>query len=139
MSLLYMSITIHSIDGLYLFLNETNYIVWLFQKYCCWFAVAKSYPTLQRLGLPHGRLPCPSLSPWVCSNSYPLSQWCHPIISSSVIPFSPCLQSSLASGSFPMSSLFAWSSQSIGASALASVLPMKIQDFRTGWLDLLAV
>ena len=70
MSLLYMSITIHSTDGLYLFLNETNYIVWLFQiYYCCCFAVAKSYPTLQRLGLPHSRLPCPSLSPWVCSNS----------------------------------------------------------------------
>ena len=126
-----MSITIHSIDGLYLFLNETNYIVWLFQIYCCWFAVAKSYPTLQRLGLPHGRLPCPSLSPWVCSNSCPLSQWCHPTISSSVTPFS-CLQSFPASGSFKMSWLFASGGKSIGTSALASILPMNIQ----GWISI---
>ena len=73
------------------------------------------------------RLPCPSPFPGVCSNSCPLSRWCHATISSSVIPFS-CLQFFQASGSFPMSWLFASGSQSIGASASASVLPMNIQD-----------
>ena len=73
------------------------------------------------------RLPYPSLSPWVCLNSCPLSQWCHPTISSSVIPFSSCLQSFPASGSFPVSQLFASGGQSIGASASASVLPVNIQ------------
>ena len=83
-------------------------------------------------GLQHTRLLCPSLSPRACSNSCPLSQWCHPTISSSVIPFSTCLQSFPASWSFLMSRLFASGGQSIGASASASVLPMNIQ----GWLPL---
>ena len=78
-------------------------------------------------GLQHARLPCPSLSPRACSNSCSLSRWCHPTISSSVTLFSSCLQSFLASGSFPMSWLFASGGQSIGASASASVLPMNIQ------------
>ena len=82
--------------------------------------------------LQHARLPCPSLSPRVCPNSCPLSRWCHPIISSFVIPFSPCLHSFPASGSFPVSWLFTSGSQSIGASATASVLPMNIQ----GWFPL---
>ena len=73
--------------------------------------------------------PGPSLSPRVDSNSCPLSQWCHPIISSSVIPFSSCLQSFPASGSFPMSQLFASGGKRIGASAAAAVLPMNIQDW----------
>ena len=77
-------------------------------------------------GLQHARLPGPSLSPGACSNSCPLSLWCHPTISSSVILFSSCLQSSPASGSFPVSWLFASGSQSIGASASASVLLMNI-------------
>ena len=77
-------------------------------------------------GLQHGRLPCPSPSPEVCSNSCPLSQWYHPTISSSVIPFSSCLQSFPASGSFLMSWFFTSGGQSIGASASASVLPMNI-------------
>ena len=81
--------------------------------------------------LQHARLPCPSLSPRVCSNLCPLSQWCHPTISSSVIS-SSYLQSSPASGSFPMSRLFTWGGQSIGASISASVLPMNIQ----GWFPL---
>ena len=68
-------------------------------------------------------------APRACSNSCPLSRWCHPIISSSVIPSSPCLQSFPASGSFPTSQFFASGSQSIGASASASVLPMNIQDW----------
>ena len=80
-----------------------------------------------QLGLQHSRLPCPSLSPEVCSNSGPLSWWCHPTISSSVIPFSSCLQSFPASGSFPMNWLFASGGQRIRASA--SVLPMNIQDW----------
>ena len=84
--------------------------------------------------LQHSRLLCPSLSPWVCSNSYPLSQWCHPTISSSVTPFSSCPQSFPASGSFPLSQFFASDGQSIGVSASASVLPMNIQDwFPLGW------
>ena len=80
-------------------------------------------------GLQHARLPCPSPDPKVCSNSYPSSQWCHPTISSSVVPFSSCLQSFSASGSFPLSQFFTSGDQSIGASALASVLPMNIQDW----------
>ena len=83
---------------------------------------------LQPQGLHHTRLPCPSLSPRVCSNSCPLSQWCYLTISSSVIPFSSCLQSLPAPGSFQMSQFFASGGQSIGASASPSVLPMNIQD-----------
>ena len=71
----------------------------------------------------HARPPCPSPTPWVYSKSCPLSWWCHPAISSSVVPFSSCPQSLPASGSFPMSQLFTWGGQSIGVSALASVLP----------------
>ena len=75
----------------------------------------------------HTRLPCPSPSPRVCSNSRPLSRWCHPTISFSVVPFSSCLQSFPAPGSFPTSQLFTSGGQSIGASASASVLPVNIQ------------
>ena len=83
-------------------------------------------------GLQHDRLPCPSLSPGVCSDSCLLSQWCHPTVPSSVTHFSSCPQSSLASGSFPVSRLFASDGQSIGTSALASFLPVNIQ----GWFPL---
>ena len=75
------------------------------------------------------RAPCPSSMPGVYSNSCPLSRWCHPAISSSVIPFSSCPQSFPILGSFPMSQLFAWGGQSIGVSASTSVLPMYIQDW----------
>ena len=78
-------------------------------------------------GLQHARLPCPSLSPGVCSNSCPLSWWCLTTISSSVSPFSSCLQSFPASGSFPMSRLFASGGQSTGVPVSASVLPVNIQ------------
>ena len=88
--------------------------------------------SLQPHELQHTGLPYPSPSPGACSNSYPLSQWCYPIISSSVAPFSSCPQSFPASGSFPISWLFAWGAQSIGASASASVLPVTIQ----GWFPL---
>ena len=92
--------------------------------------------------LQHTRPPCPSPTPRVHPNSCPLSQWCHPAISSSVVPFSSCPQPLPASGSFPMSQLFPSGGQSIGVSALASVLPMNTQGwspFRMDWLDFLAV
>ena len=79
--------------------------------------------------LQQARLLCPSLSPWVCSNSYPLSQLCHPTISSSVAPFSSCPQFFPASGSFSMSQFFTSGGQSIRASASASIFPMNIQDW----------
>ena len=88
-------------------------------------------------GLQHPRLPYPSLSPGVYPSSCPLNLWCHPTISSSVILFSFCLQSFPASGSFPMSQLFPFGGQSIGASASASVLPKSIL-FRIDWFDFLA-
>ena len=79
--------------------------------------------------LQHARLPCPSLSPRICSNSCPSSRWCHLNISSSVISFSSCLQSFPASGSFPINQFFSSGGQSIAASASASVLSMNIQDW----------
>ena len=83
---------------------------------------------------------CPSISPGICSNPCPLSQWCHPTISSSVTPFSFCPQSFPASESFPMSQLFASGGQSIGVSASASVLPVNIQDwFPFGWAGLISL
>jgi len=85
-------------------------------------------------GLQHARLPCLSPTPRAYSNSRPSNQWCHLTISSSVVPFSSCLQSFPASGSFPMSQLFISGGQSIGASASASVLPMNIQDWFHLWL-----
>ena len=88
----------------------------------------------------HARPPCPSPTPGVHSNSRPLSRWCHPAISSSLVPFSSCPQSLPPSGSFPMSQLFKWGGQSIGVSASASVLPMNTQDWSalewTGWISL---
>ena len=105
-------------------------------------SAAQSYPTLQPHGLQHTRPPCASPAPGVYSNSCPLSQWCHPTISSSVICFSSHLQSFPASGSFPMTQFFISGSQSIGISASASVLPMNIQDWFplgwTGWISLLS-
>ena len=93
--------------------------------------------SLQPHGLQHVRPPCPSPTPWVHSNSCPSSQWCHSTISSSVIPFSSCLQSFPTSESFPVSQFFTSGGQSIGASAWTSVLPMNIQDLFTlglaGW------
>ena len=88
----------------------------------------------------HARPPCPLPTPRVHSNSCASSWWCHPAISSSVVPFSSCPQSLPASGSFPMSQLFTWGGQSIGVSALVSVLPMNTQDWSpsewTGWISL---
>ena len=88
----------------------------------------------------HARPPCPSPTPGVHSDSHPSSLWCHPAISSSVVPFSFCSQSLPASESFPMSQLFAWGGQSTGVSALASFLPKKSQGWSlsewTGWISL---
>ena len=96
--------------------------------------------SLRPPGLQHTRPPCSSPTPGACSNSCPSSQWCHPTISSSVVSFSSCPQSLPASGSFPMSQLFTWGGQSIGVSALASVLPTNTQDWSplgwTGWISL---
>ena len=100
---------------------------------CCCCSILKSCPTLcDPHGLWHASLPCPSLSPRVCSNSCPFSWWCHPIILSSVAPVSSCPQSFPASGSVPMSWLFTSGGQSTGVSASASVLPKSIQ----GWFPL---
>ena len=102
-------------------------------------SVAQSCPTLCD-PMQHARLPCPSPTPGAYSNSCPLSWWCHPIISSSVVPFSSHLQSFLASWSFPVSQFFTSGGQSIGVLASASVPPMNIQDWFplgwTGWISL---
>ena len=91
-------------------------------------------------GLQHASLPCPSLTPRACSNSCPSSWWCHPIISSSVVPFCSRPQSFPASGSFQMSQFFISGGQSVGISASASVLPMNTQNWfplgLTGWISL---
>ena len=88
----------------------------------------------------HARPPCPSPTPRVHSNSHPLSRWCHPAISFSVVPFSSCPQSLPPSESFPMSQLFTWGGQSTGVSALASLFPKNTQDWSplewTGWISL---
>ena len=122
------------------------------QGYSCWsrsvvrcqgcslqFSHSVMSDSLWPHGLQHARPPCPSATPRVHSNSCPLSQWCHPTVSSSVVPFFSYLQSFPASGSFPMSQFFASGGQSIGVSVSASILPMNIQDWfslLTGWSSL---
>jgi len=104
------------------------------------FSLSVTSDSLRPHGLQHARPSCPSPTPGVYPNSCPLSRWCHPIISSSVVPFSSCLQTFLASGSFQMSQLFASGGQSIEISASPSVLPMNTQDRSplgwTGWISL---
>ena len=107
--------------------------------YCC--SVTDMSDSLWPHKLQHTGLPCPPLSPGVCANSCPLSQWCHPTISSSVVPpFSSCPQPFPASGSFPVNWLFASGDQRIVASTSASVLPMNIQGWSplgwAGWISL---
>ena len=103
-------------------------------------SVPQSCQTLCPPRLQHARPSCPSPTPGIYSNSCPSSQWCRPTISSSVVPFSSCLQSFPVSGFFPMSQFFESGGQSIGVSSLASVLPMNIQDWFllgwTGWISL---
>ena len=105
-------------------------------------SVIQSCLTLWPHGLQHARLPCPLPTLGVYSNLCPLSQWCHPTISSSVVPFSSWLQSFPASGAFQMNQFFTSSGQNIGVSALPSVLPMNIQDWFplewTDWISLLS-
>ena len=93
------------------------------------FSCSVMYNSFQHHRLQHAMFPCPSPTPWACSYSCPSSQWCHPTISSSVVPFSSYLQSFPESGSFPMNQFFASGGQSIGALASASALPMNIQDW----------
>ena len=96
--------------------------------------------SMQPLGLQYARPPCLSPTPRACSNSCPSSRWCHPTVSSSVVPFSSFLQSFPASGFFPVSQFFTSGGQSIGASASVSVLPMNIQDwFPLGWIGLISL
>ena len=119
---------------------------WKYSVQCCndqcqyQFSCSVMSDTFRLYGLQRARLPCPSSIHRAYSNSCPLSQWCHPTILSSVVPFSSCLQSFPASGSFQMSYFFASGGQSIGVSASASVLPMNIQDWFplgwTGWISL---
>ena len=91
-------------------------------------------------GLQHSRLPCPSRAPGACLDSCPSIRWCHPTISSSAVPFSSCLQSFPASGSFPVSQFFGSGGQSIGASASTSVLPVNIPGwFPLGLTDLISL
>ena len=111
---------------------------WGRTKDSLWFSVQFSHSVVSDCLWPHesqhARPPCPSPTPGVYSSSCPLSRWCHPAVSSSVVPFSSRLQSFPASGSFLMSQLFAWGGQSIGVSASASVLPMNTQDWSPlGW------
>ena len=104
------------------------------------FSLSVVSDSLQPYGLQHTRPPCPSPTPRACSSSCPLSQWCHPTISSSVVPFSSHLQSFPASGSFQMSQFFASGGQSNETSASTSVLPMNIQDwFHLGLTDLISL
>ena len=120
---------------------------WLLWKVLLWtfsslqFRCSVVSDSLRPHGLQHTRPPCPSPAPGAYSNSCPLSPWCHPTFSSSVVPFSSRLQSFPASGSFQMSQFFTSGGQSIGVSASASVLPMNIQDLFplgwTGWISLL--
>ena len=106
------------------------------------FSCSVMSDSLQPQGLEHARLLCPSPSPGVCSNSYPLSRWCLPTVSSSVVPFSSCLQSFLASRSFPMSQFFTSSWQSYWSFSF-SISPSNeysgLISFKIDWLDLLAV
>ena len=106
------------------------------------FSCSVTSSSLQHRGLRHARPPCPSPTPGVYSNSCPLSQWCHPTISSPVVPFFSCPQSFPASVSFQISQLFTWGGQSIGVSASASVPPMNTQDWSplgwTRWISLLS-
>ena len=121
-------------------LHDATYIRLLFSSVQSSRSVMSN--SLKPHGLQHARLPCPSPTPGAYSNSCPPSQWCHRTISSSVIPFSSYLQSFPASGSFQMSQFFVSGGQSIGVSALASVLPMNVQDWFplgwTGWIYLLS-
>ena len=114
--------------------------VWSLNHWLLFFSRSVGSDSLRPHRLQHSRLPCPSPSPRVCPGSCPLNWWCHPAMSFSIFPFSSCLQSFPASGSFQMSQPFISGGQSIGATASASVLPKSIQGWfpltLTGWISL---
>ena len=124
-----------SLGQLYIFFGKMSVYVFVF-IYFNWtsfslvqFSRSVMSDSLRPHESQHTRPPCPSPTPGVHSNSRPSSWWCHPALSSSVVPFSSCPQSLPASGSFPMNQLFTWSGQSIGVSASASFLPKNTQDW----------
>ena len=116
-------------------MNFYNYLEKVINIYFCSFQFSCSVvsDSLWPHESQHARPPCPSPTPRVHPNSCASSRWCHPAISYSVIPFSSCPQSLPAAGSFPMSQLFEWGSQSIGVTASASIIPMNTQDWFLGW------
>ena len=123
--------------------KDVPVLFFFFPQHSLWtvqFSLSVVSDSLRPHGLQHAKLLCPSPAPRAWSNSYPSSWWCHPTISSSVLPFSSWLQSLLASGSFPMSQFFPSAGQIIGVSPSASVLPMNIQDLFplewTCWISL---
>ena len=139
------------LQGIFLTQGSNPHLLHCRQILYCWatretlsgtyqFGLSVVSYSFQPHGLQHARLPCPSPTPRACPNSCPSSWWCHPNISSSVIPISSCLQSFLASRSFPKSQFFSSGGQSIGVAASTSVLPMNIQDWfplgLTGWISL---
>ena len=113
-----------------------EWVMFILNQFSCLVVSDSSWPH----GLQHAKPPCPSPTPGIYSNSCPLSRWCHPTISSSVVPFSSCPQSFPASGSFPLSQLFSSGGQNIGILASTSVFPMNTQDWSplgwTGWISL---
>ena len=122
------------------FILSSQYRVILHQFSSVQFSCSVMSNSLWPHGLQHSRLPCPSPTPGAYSDSCPLSWWCRPTISSSVVPFTSHLQSFPASGSFHMSQFFASGGQSIGVSPSTSVLPMNIQDwFPLGWTGWIAL
>ena len=121
--------------------DEKKHLTFLsLSPYSVQFSCSVMSDSLRLHGSQHARPPCPSPTPRVYPNSWPLSRWCHPTISSSVIPFSSCPQSFPASGAFPMNQFFTSGGQSIGVSASTPVLPMNTQDWSplgwTGWISL---
>ena len=139
--MLFSSQTLHDVCSAFPFLSKLVYF--LLYMFSVQFSRSVVSDSLWSHGLQRVSLLCPPLPPGVYSNSCPLSRWCHPTISSSVVPFSSCPQFSPASGSFPMSQLFASGGPSIRVTASTSVLPMNkypgLISFRMDWLDLLAV
>ena len=133
-SIKWLNIVFHSIFGQFLIIYRINL------HFSVQFSRSILSESLRPHESQHARPHCPSPTPRVHPNPCPLSRWCHPAISSSVVPFSSCPQSLTASGSFPMSQFFTWGGQSIGVSASASVLPMNTQDWSplgwTGWISL---
>ena len=140
--MIFLWLTSFSVKSIHVAVNGIISFFWKWLSDLQFSSVSRSvmYNSLQPHGLQHARPPCPSPTPGAYSNSYPLSRWCHPTISSSVVPFSYHLQSFPASGSFPVAQFFASDSQNIGVSVSASVLPMNIQDWSplgwTGWISL---